>query len=342
MAIETRSPTITPVDGSDPHLRDGFFAVKQAIGAHDHPDFPPPCRRRFDLSFTMPRPGQRIRRWVALDGDTVVGLLELVLHTLDNTDSAEMEISVLPEYRRRGIGRALYRYGVDAVRAEGRHLILAMTPVGLPGRPRDEAGARFGAALGMTNALDDVRRRLDVATVDHAALDALAEQARAKAQGYSLLRWRRTPEEYIDDVAYLESRLSTDAPLGDLAWEPENIDGARVRAVEEIHEALGLRKFSTVARHDETGRIVAWTVVFQDPSAREHAGQGITLVLPEHRGHRLGALVKVENLRYALEGLPGLRYIDTWNAAANSYMIAINEAMGFRPVDGWQNLQQEI
>lgn len=342
MAIETRSPTITPVDGTDPHLREGFFAVMQAIGAHDHPDFPPPCRQRYDLSFTMPRPGQRTLRWVAVDDGAAVGLLQLVLHTLDNTDSAEMEISVLPEYRRRGIGRALYRFGVDVLRAEGRHRIFAMAPVGLPGRPRDEAGARFGAAMGMTNGLDDIRRRLDVSTLDHAALDALAEQARAKAQGYSLLRWQRTPEEYVDDIAYLESRLSTDAPLGDLVWEPENIDGDRVRGVEEFHAVLGLRKFSTVARHDATGRIVAWTIVFQDPSERENAGQGITLVLPEHRGHRLGTLVKVENLRYALEGLPGVRHIDTWNAASNSYMIEINEAMGFRPVDGWQNLQAEI
>ncbi|GIJ51596.1 GNAT family N-acetyltransferase [Virgisporangium aliadipatigenens] len=342
MAIETRSPTITPVDGADQLLREGYFAVMQAVGAHDHPDFPPPCRKRYDLSFTMPRPGMRVLRYVALDAGTVIGRLQLVLHTLDNTDSAEMEIDVLPEYRRRGIGRSLYRFGVDVVRAEGRHRIFAMAAVGLPGRPRDEAGARFGAAMGMTNGLDDVRRRLDVSTLDHAALDALAEQARAKAQGYSLLRWHRTPEEYVDDIAYLESRLSTDAPLGDLVWEPENIDGERVRAVEEFHKVLGLRKFSTVARHDATGRIVAWTVVFQDPLGDLHAGQGITLVLPEHRGHRLGALVKVENLRFALEGLPGVRYIDTWNAASNSYMIAINEAMGFRPVDGWQNLQAEV
>jgi hypothetical protein len=34
--------------------------------------------------------------------------------------------------------------------------------------------------------------------------------------------------------------------------------------------------------------------------------------------------------------------IDTWNAAVNDHMIAINEAIGYRPVDGWINWQQEI
>jgi hypothetical protein len=34
--------------------------------------------------------------------------------------------------------------------------------------------------------------------------------------------------------------------------------------------------------------------------------------------------------------------IDTWNAATNAFMIAINEEMGFRPVDSWINWQQEV
>jgi hypothetical protein len=44
-------------------------------------------------------------------------------------------------------------------------------------------------------------------------------------------------------------------------------------------------------------------------------------------------LVKLENLHRTLEVVPGLRCVDTWNAAENANMIAINEAIGFRPVD---------
>jgi len=343
MAIETLSFTVRPVDGTDHALSDAVFAHMCAAGAHDLPDFPPPCRHRFDTMFRVPRVGHETRRWAAVtpDGD-VAGLLTLDLTTIDNLDSAEMEISVLPGLRRRGIGRDLYRLGVDFLRERGRRRIFAFAPVSLPGAPRDEAGARFAEAMGMTNALDDVRRRLDVTTLDRAVLDTLAAEARAKADGYTLLRWRRTPEEYLDDIAYLEGRLSTDAPMGDLVWEPEKIDSSRLRAVEDVREAYGQRTFSAAARHDASGRIVAWTFIQQDASVRDQAWQGITIVRPDHRGHRLGMLVKVENLRYALEALPGLRHVDTWNAAANAHMIGINEAMGFAPVDAWLNLQQEI
>jgi len=44
----------------------------------------------------------------------------------------------------------------------------------------------------------------------------------------------------------------------------------------------------------------------------------------------------------AMAELPGMRYIDTWNAAVNDHMIAINERMGFRAVDAWPNWQMEI
>jgi hypothetical protein len=74
----------------------------------------------------------------------------------------------------------------------------------------------------------------------------------------------------------------------------------------------------------------------------EHVGQGITLVDPAHRGHRLGLWTKIENLRYAIDELPGMRYIDTWNATVNAHMIAINERMGFRPVDAWYDWQLEV
>jgi hypothetical protein len=50
-------------------------------------------------------------------------------------------------------------------------------------------------------------------------------------------------------------------------------------------------------------------------------------------------IVKIENLRYARSHEPGLEVIDTFNAAANDHMIAINESMGFRKVDGWTQWQ---
>ncbi len=52
-------------------------------------------------------------------------------------------------------------------------------------------------------------------------------------------------------------------------------------------------------------------------------------MLREHRGHRLGMLLKVENL-LALERLaPGRPAVLTWNACENRPMLDVNDAVGF-------------
>ena len=67
--------------------------------------------------------------------------------------------------------------------------------------------------------------------------------------------------------------------------------------------------------------------------------QDDTLVLSEHRGRRLGMLVKAANLQRLAVEQPAARRVGTWNAEENSHMLAINVALGFRPAGGsgeWQ------
>ena len=56
-----------------------------------------------------------------------------------------------------------------------------------------------------------------------------------------------------------------------------------------------------------------------------------TFVLREHRGHRLGLVTKLRNLRQVVARHPDRKAVHTWNAESNAPMIAVNEVMGFRP-----------
>lgn len=92
----------------------------------------------------------------------------------------------------------------------------------------------------------------------------------------------------------------------------------------------GDRLYQVAARHRESGRIGGHTVVITNPLRPSYAGQGDTAVAREHRGHRLGLLVKIEMMRWLAEAEPQLEIVDTWNHADNSFMIAVNEAIGYR------------
>ncbi|MEV4618322.1 GNAT family N-acetyltransferase [Asanoa sp. NPDC049573] len=335
------SIVVTPLPATDEVGARHALDIRSRSDAADLPDFPPTDERHFLMSLRDPWPGQHKANALAWFDGVPAGFLELDLPFLENTATADLRLDVLPEFRRRGVGRALLDYAEQTSRADGRKHLIGTTVCALPGGvPRPVDGDEFARARGAQLALTDVRRRLTIESLDRAALDAMVEAAWPHAAGYSLVRWRgAVPDEYVADIAYLEGRLMSDAPLGDLALEGQKIDEARFREQEAARERRGRRVYTTAARHDATGRLVALTALDFAESIDWHCWQQITLVDPDHRGHRLGALVKVENLTTVLSSEPALRVIDTWNAAVNSHMIAINEAMGFRPVDEWHNWQ---
>ena len=53
----------------------------------------------------------------------------------------------------------------------------------------------------------------------------------------------------------------------------------------------------------------------------------------EHRGHGLGLATKAVNLRAAQASRDDLTLVTTQNAETNGYMVAINEQMGFAPIE---------
>lgn len=335
---------VTPLDPADDTAVEQAYQIVEAAVAADLPDFPPVGRQRFLAELRHPWPGNAHERALATIDGVAAGYVKIDMPLLDNLENAEIDLTVHPEHRRRGVGRALYEHARAVVSGAGRKRVMAMSVETLPGGvARDEAGGAFATAMGAKGALTDVRRRLDLTKVDDADLDRQLAAAWARATGYSLIQWRgATPPEIVDDIAYLDGRLLTDAPMGELAWEAEKIDADRIRAIDEVNAARGRRRYNTAVRHDESGRVVAFTTIDLPGTVDWHAFQQITIVDPTHRGHRLGTVVKLENLAYTRAHEPGLRAIDTWNASVNDHMISINEAMGFRPVDVWQNWQHDL
>jgi GNAT superfamily N-acetyltransferase len=341
---------VRPASRDDLSTAEAIHAIESAAVALDVPDYPRPTLRATAARIRRDWPGKTVHRFLAGTDSaspgrsTSIGTVAVVLPQLDNTTMAEIELTVHPAHRRRGVGRALYETATAFARAQGRQLVQAELVVGLPGGPpRDPGHAAFAEAMGAKMGLAEVRRRLDLDTVDRASWDRAADEARPYAEGYTVVRWTDTaPEDIVADVARLDSRLNVDAPTGDLVIEAEKIDVTRVRQTEHELRLRGRRPYHAGFRHDATGQLVAWTAVSFDVDTPDHAWQQITIVDPEHRGHRLGLLVKVENLRHVLEHQPAARFIDTFNAAENTYMISINEAVGFRAVDGWQVWQAGI
>ncbi|BCJ32789.1 GNAT family N-acetyltransferase [Actinocatenispora thailandica] len=324
---------------------DGWLEVERTAAAVDAPGVVAGCRAELLGRLRVPAAGTRMLRRVAVRDGRIDGILGIGLPTLDNLDNAEVDLTVRPDARRRGIGTALYQELRRVLRAEGRSRLLAESVRALPdGPPRPDAGTPFATAMGAARAQTEARRVLNTTGL---SLDRLAEQVeeyrRAAGADYTLLTWSgATPDDLVAGRAVLSSRFIGEVPLGDIEWEPEKIDVARVREYERSGAARGHRNYHAMVRHEPSGELVAWTELVGYGCRRDTMDQEITLVLPEHRGHRLGLLTKLANLHQAMSDVPELTSVHTWNATENAHMIAINEQLGFRIVDLWDAWQQSV
>lgn len=243
----------------------------------------------------------------------------------------------------RGHGRALAELIEGIASDAGRTVLQGWSEHRAAPGPSHAARSGAGAlpldrttrfALGRGFQLEQVFR-MSALDADRAreAIPALLRQALPHTTGYVFECWELpTPTAELDGVAHIRNRMSTDAPGGDAVNEEEAWDAAREARHEQQAIEGGYRSIFGVMRHEASGAIAALNELCTAPAHPQLTHQEYTLVLAEHRGHRLGMAVKCLTLAEWLQRMPNTRRIETHNAEENRPMLAINEAMGFTPV----------
>lgn len=285
--------------------------------------------------------------FIARLNGAMVGLCSVTLPLRENTSTAGIDVLVAPAYRRRGWGRRLLDYAESVAAGRGRTSLDAYCEVplelversgrllpaksGAGGLPPDEASTAFASAAGYE--LEQVERSSRLALpVPAERLETLEAEASAHALDYKMVAWAEScPGELVAEYAVLKARMSTDVPTAGLDWGAEDWDAARVRNDEQMLVRGGVQSLVTAAMHGTSGRLAAYTVLNWRPAVPASVIQQDTLVSAEHRGHRLGMLVKLANLRLAQQRWPAARSVLTWNASENQHMLAINISLGFKP-----------
>lgn len=292
------------------------------------------------------------RLWLCELGGRPVGIACMHAPLEEGATSSYAEILVLPEFESKGIGTLALRVIEDEARGLGRLTLIGEAehlpdpslprlspPTGFGTIPEDHI-ARFLAGRGWSFEQVERKSTFDL-TADLAPVREHRERAAAAAHGYEVLAWDdATPAEYLEPMARLYERMSTDIPTAALELVPEKWTAERVVQKDERRAASGDRTQTTVARHIASGELVAFNVLareMSDPASTTF--QGDTLVHGEHRGHRLGMLVKTAGILRWREHNPESTRILTWNAEENRPMLSINEELGFVPagyIGAWQ------
>ena len=293
--------------------------------------------------------------YVAERDGQILGAVKILIANQDDVSSVEFDLMIDPVHRGEGAEQALLTVVEDEARARGIRTIQTWTlhrpdapgpriapPTGYGSVPADDPQTAFLRDTGFTleqverNSVFDLRADFDVLEQMLAAAQTVA------GDDYRLVMWTSpTPPEHLDGFAYAISRMSTDAPTAGLAMDEQHWDAARVQRRDARLKAQGLTVSVAAAQHVSTGTIAAYNELV---IAEDHTGatqQYGTLVLKDHRGRRLGTVVKCANLLRWRELVPESPRVSTFNAEENRHMLDINEAIGFIPASyagAWQKL----
>lgn len=344
----TITPLVVPDDASHPDLV-RYVEIMNASYAHDAGNDLLTWRPDVELSRLTSQEHRVVRVFLAREGSEIVGAGSLEFER-STTRDVELMVSVEPTRREHALSDALYQRLEDEARALGRTNAVEYSstatdvreldeadvirpPSGIGGLPRASDSVRLLLARGYTLGIVERASVHDLRAEPSSIREMLAGAERTAGADYEPVWWSgRTPDEYVDAYAYAISRMSTDAPHGDIDIEEETWDAARIRAREDRVASIDQLWGITAVVHRPSGRIVAFNelVIGADrTSVTENYG---TLVLAGHRGRRLGTIVKCFGLLKWRETVPDSPAVFTFNAEENRYMLDVNEAVGFVPM----------
>lgn len=274
-----------------------------------------------------------MEKWAATESGRMLGVLTFWLPEEDNTDKIWFQLDVDPAHRRHGVGGALLEHLAARAHSEGRTELLVDADVP-PGSAGDHPYERFATSAGYALSNTEINRHLSL-PVAPGLLDRLREAARPHWEdGYHLETHEGgLPEHLVPSYCDVSNQLAVDAPTGVVDFEAESLTPERYRGYIELEAEQQRQRVTTVAVHSGSGHVVAYTDVVLPSGAPTRVWQWGTLVHREHRGHRLGTAVKVENLHYVQQHHRERELVTTSNDETNRWMVEINERLGFEVVE---------
>lgn len=244
----------------------------------------------------------RLRAFVAELGEGVVGRVHAFLDLFTDEAKAVLELGVFPANRGRGIGSALYEAALEHVTALGAASLSTTFE-------ENADGVSFALARGF----GEVRRET-TSVVDPRSLQA------------------QSPEDVVvRPISEIDPRIAYDVDIAatrDVPYEGTIVDlDYEEWATLVLDYPIFAREGSFVAYVD--GQPAAVSLLTADLESGR-GGNMFTGTLAGFRGRGLARAVKVASIRWAAQH--GITQIATVNDETNAAMLALNRALGYRPV----------
>jgi GNAT superfamily N-acetyltransferase len=318
------STTVRPATPAD-------YPALVAVGKASYPDYGDSLKEWRHWDETWDHAKYFKLRLVAEDAGRVVGYGQVNhMRWAFVPTKYRIDITVLPDFRGRGHGTALYDELAGAVTERAGSALASAAKESMTD------GVRFLTKRGYREVKRDWESRLFVDGFDFARFGTADE--RVAKQGIRIVS---LADEMQRDTGALEKafELNEDCRMDIPSVDPPTRHTFDEFRKDEVDAPNALLDAFYIAI-DKDGRYLGVSNLFRSVDDPTFLWQGITGVRRDARGKGIAMALKLRTVRYAID--KGVKHIKTWNDVHNKPMLSINEAMGFAKQPAWVSYEKEL
>jgi GNAT superfamily N-acetyltransferase len=300
-----------------------WHLVESAALAHDRPGEPVPSLAAVEAELTTSSTTSRKVLWLVRgSGDEPVATATLRLFSdPGRSHLAQVDMTVHPAHRRLGAGSRLLATVTEAAAEAGCRSVLTEVLAGTPGE-----------GFLATRDFQPVLRLTWLRLVLEEIPDRIKKLPDVPHPGYRLTAWEGVVPDALAETFAAARQGMADMPVGGIDFGEVRWDVDRVRDAAEVVARRGERLLTFAAVSEPDGCVAGYSELVLPAGDSGRAQQYDTAVLPVHRGHGLGLWLKAAMLRQVEAAHPEITEVTTDNADDNRHMLAVNAALGFRPL----------
>jgi RimJ/RimL family protein N-acetyltransferase len=269
----------------------------------------------------MSQPAPRLSgiSFIATDGDKVVGYTALSEWGSETLGS--LLCTVLPEYRRQGIGSKLVNLSLPQAKQKG--FLEAFT------QTYNQESSRFVEKLGGKMIAKQSMRNLEFENIDWDLIDGWITNMKSANPNVRLVISDGIDDSQIEGLAKVSLEIAHDLSAMNRLSKKHTIESEMAdwkRRQEDAKLDTGKRFFLFAYENEE---LCGYSNVVWHKSDTEFVRQGMTAVPSKFRVRGFGKLLKATMLDYIRKNLGKIKRISTYNNDLNAPMVAINDRLGF-------------